>query len=553
MTPATTQEELECGSAAGVFDVIVVGGGFAGLFALHRLREHGFRVRLIEAASGIGGTWYQNRYPGCRCDIDSVDYSYSFSDSLQQEWSWTERYASQPEILGYLEHVVERFALRPDIQLNTRIVAATWLEETTEWSLESSEGEVFRSTFVVMATGVLSAAQVPDFPGLSDFDGEVHHTSAWPRQSVNVAGRRIGVIGTGSSGTQLIPRIAELAAELRVFQRTAHFVVPARNRPLDPEALREWKEHYGEHRLRASRTRAAHNQLPNWRDHFEMTPEERRLELERRWELGGLHLLRSFADVFTSQEANDAVADFLREKIREIVDDPETAALLTPKGFPLGTKRLCSGTGYYETFNRANVALVDLGAEPIDRITARGVRTSRQEYALDVLVLATGFDAMTGSLARIDIRGVDAEALREHWRDGPLTLFGVMVQGFPNMFVTAGPGSPSVLGNMVAAGEQHVRWIADLLVHMRERGLRRVEPDGQAESEWTCHVDELADRTLFRLATNSWYVGGNVPGKPRRFMAYLGGHAAYGDRLAEVAESGYAGFDLTWARAGVSA
>ncbi len=520
-------------------DVAIVGAGFAGLLLLHRLRELGLEARVYESAADVGGVWFWNRYPGARCDVESLQYSYSFSDALQQEWRWSERYAAQAEILAYINHVAERFELRRDIRFRTRIEAATFDDATDRWTLRTEHGEAVSARFCIMATGALSAARVPEFEGLADFKGDSHHTGAWPHEGVDFSGRRVAVIGTGSSGIQAIPAIAEQADRLVVFQRTPNFTIPAWNAPLADAAQREWKANYAEHRTRAREVGSLYEFTD--RAASQTSDAERRAEYERRWNQGGVNFLHSFNDLLVDKASNDTIADFVRAKIRGIVRDPEVAAALSPTTYPLGTKRICVDTGYYETFNRANVGLVDLRRTPIERITRDGIRTSTREYALDSIVFATGYDALTGALARIDIRGVEGQALKDKWAHGPRTYLGLMSAGFPNLFIVTGPGSPSVLVNMIVGIEQHVEWISRCLVDLREHGYTRIDAERQAEDRWVEHVNQAADKTLFPLA-DSWFIGANVPGKPRVFMPYVAKIGVYRRECDAVAANGYEGF-----------
>jgi cyclohexanone monooxygenase len=532
------------GTEAQRYDAVVVGAGFAGLYALHRLRGDGLRVRVLEAGSGIGGTWFWNRYPGARCDVESLDYSYSFSEELQQEWSWSERYPAQPELLRYLEHVADRFGLWPDIQLDTRVVAAEFDEEAGEWTVTTEAGEAFTARFCVMATGILSASQVPDIPGLDGFEGEWHHPARWPREGVDFTGKRVGVIGTGSTGIQMIPEIAREAGHTYIFQRTANFSVPNANRPMDPEAEREVKARYAEQREFARRSLLGVAIPPGEESVLAVGEEEARRTFQERWEQGGgMPVLLAYNDLLVDERANAVVADFVRGKIRETVKDPETAELLVPRDFPIGAKRLCQDEGYFETFNRDDVTLVDIRANPITEITPTGLRTAAEEYPLDVIVFATGFDAMTGALLAIDIRGRDGRTLREAWADGPHAYLGLAVAGFPNLFTITGPGSPSALSNVVTSIEQHVDWIADCVGDLAERGSTTIEATPEAQEAWMAHVAEVAQMTLFPRAA-SWYVGANVPGKPQVFMPYVGGVGPYRERCAAIAAAGYEGFVL---------
>lgn len=524
------------------FDAIVVGAGFAGVYSVYKLRSLGLSVRGFDAGDGIGGTWYHNRYPGARCDIESLDYSYSFSEELQQEWPWTERYASQPEILEYINHVADRFDLRKDIQLNTRVTGATFDEVEERWTVTTEAGEVFSAKYAIMATGVLSVAQVPSVAGLESFDGEWYHSGDWPHEGVDVNGKRVGVIGTGSSATQMIPLLAEQAEQLYVFQRTPNFTMPAQNYPMKPEVEKEWKANYSERRKFAWLSGFGHNQVTNPKSGKDVSAEERRAELENRWELGGLYMMRAFKDILTDAEVNDEAAEFVREKIRGIVADPETAEALSPRGLYIGTKRLCSGTAYYETYNRPNVTLVDVKKSPIERVVPKGLRTADADYELDVLVFATGFDAMTGAMRNINPTGRDGLRLMDVWQAGPRTYLGLSVAGFPNLFILAGPGSPSVFSNMVTSIEQHVEWVAACVSHMQAAGHSTIEATLEAQDKWTEHVAELASKTLYADSRNTWFYGANTPGKPRVFMPYLGGVGNYHKRITDAAAAGYEGF-----------
>ena len=526
---------------AQALDVLVVGAGFGGLYALHRFRGMGLAVRVIEAGSGVGGTWFWNRYPGARCDVESLAYSYAFSRELELEWNWSERYATQPEILRYANHVADRFELRRDIQFDTRVESANYEETTGRWLARLSTGESVSAQFLVMATGCLSAANTPQFPGLDSFAGRIVHTGQWPEEGVELAGKRVAIIGTGSSAVQSIPILAEQAEQLVVFQRTPNYSMPARNAPLEPSYQAEVKASYAEFRKPYAGGDFGLDFDPRAHLWTDATPEERRDEFERRWAAGGLGLVGSYADVFTNPEANQAVGEFVRSKIREIVKDPAIAELLSPRTF-IGCKRPCADTGYFETFNRANVTLVDISQTQIEAITPRGVRANGREYAADVLVLATGFDAMTGALFRIEIRGRGGVLLRDKWADGPRTYLGLATSGFPNFFTITGPGSPSVLANMIMGIEQHVDWIADCIAHLRSRGLSRIEAERASEDAWVAHVNEIAGRTIYPTC-NSWYLGANIPGKPRVFMPYLG-LPRYIAKCDEVAAAGYAGFTL---------
>ncbi|MEO0981471.1 MAG: alpha/beta hydrolase fold domain-containing protein [Pseudomonadota bacterium] len=524
-------------------DVVVVGAGFAGMYQLHRLRELGLRTRVIEAGDGVGGTWYWNRYPGARCDIESLAYSYGFSPELEQDWQWSEKYATQPEILRYAEHVADRFDLRRDMTFGTRVTRAAYDESAGRWMVHTDTGEAISAQYLIMATGCLSAPKVPDIPGAGAFDGPTYQTGRWPHEEVDFTGLRVGVIGTGSSAVQSIPLIAEQAAQLTVYQRTPAFSQPAFNRPLGNAEVSDMKERYRDYRA-AQRLEAAGIPNPPRGDVsvFEVGEEEREASYEAGYQSGLLTALSgAYTDVLTDKAANDTVVDFLHRKIREKVDDPDTAEALTPRAYPFATKRPCLDTNYYETFNRDNVRLVDLRKTPIETITKAGVRTSAGEDELDALIFATGFDAMTGAILNVDIIGVDGASLRDKWAGGPRTYLGLCVAGFPNLFTITGPSSPSVLSNMLVSIEQHVDWITDCLKWMGERGLSVIEPTEAAEEEWTAHADQVANMTLFPEA-DSWYTGANVPGKTKTMMVYTAGVGVYRIICDQIAAAGYEGF-----------
>jgi cyclohexanone monooxygenase len=522
-------------------DVLIIGAGFAGLHMLHQLRSRGYKVRVIEAAGDVGGVWYWNRYPGARCDVESLQYSYSFSSELEQQWVWTERYAAQPEILRYIEHVADRFDLRRDISFNTRVLRACFDETQDQWLLDTDTGLHISARFCVMATGALSIPRLPDIPGIDGFKGKVHHTGAWPHEGVDFSGQRVGVIGTGSSGIQAIPAIAAQAAQLVVFQRTANFVIPAHNGPLHDAEQQAWKQDYALHRERARQL----GTLYEFSDKAaaQTSASARQAEYERRWQKGGVNFIHAFNDLMVNPQSNETIADFVRAKIRSIVKDPAVAESLCPNDHPLGTKRICVDTGYFETYNRANVRLVDLKKTPIRQVQAAGVLTSEGLHELDALVCATGYDALTGAVLNIDIHGVDGQSLQEKWANGPRTYLGLMTQGFPNMFIITGAGSPSVLVNMVVGIEHHVAWISDALAYLRQRGMTRMQASREAEDRWVEHVNEAANRTLLPQA-NSWFLGANIPGKPRVFMPYVARIGVYRQECQDVADQGYAGFVL---------
>ena len=533
--------------ADATYDVVVVGAGFAGMYMLHRLRGLGLSARVYEQGGDVGGTWYWNRYPGARCDVESMQYSYSWSDELQQDWDWSERYAPQPEILKYAGHVADRFDLRKDIQFDTRVVSSVFDERDNRWTVTLGDGARARAQFVVLATGCLSNARMPDLPGLADFKGQVYHTGHWPHETVDFTGLKVGVVGTGSSAIQSIPVIAEQADHLTVFQRTANFSVPARNAALTLEERKAFRDNYPEIRRRAREEmkNGIVQEVPDRGAHDD-ADEVRHAKYADRWTRGGLTFMGAYNNLALDKAANDTAADFIRARIAEIVKDPATAKLLQPDSHPVGSKRICVDTDYYATFNRDNVSLVDLKTNPIDTITAMGLRSGGRDHPLDALVLATGFDAMTGSVAKIDIRGRDGVTLNDKWSAGPRTYLGLMSAGFPNLFLITGPGSPSVLSNMIVAIEQHVDWLSDLLAVMRDQRIATIDADVGAEDAWVAHVNEVAQGTLYPTA-NSWYMGANVPGKPRIFMPYIGGVHVYGQKLKDVAAKGYEGFVMAGA------
>jgi cyclohexanone monooxygenase len=545
--------EILSGSSAA-YDVVIVGAGFAGLYMLHRLRELGFSARVYEAGGGVGGTWYWNRYPGARCDVESLEYSYSFSEELRREWEWTERYAAQPEILRYLNHVADRFDLRRDIQFDTKITAATFDESEDLWIIETDGGSRVSAKFCVMATGCLSAAKVPDYKGLDTFHGMWYHTGRWPHEGVDFTGQKVAVIGTGSSGIQSIPVIARQASELYVFQRTPNFSLPAQNGPLPAEVLEDWSENGPKYRELAKTTPFGFLVQAGGpkQSALEVPPEARERLYEDGWRVGGFGMLVAFNDLVVNRESNDTAAEFVRNKIRGIVRDPAVAEKLAPKDHPIATKRPCVDTGYFETYNRDNVMLIDTRATPIEEITASGPRTTDRQFAVDSIVFATGFDAMTGALNNIQIRGRDGKYLKDKWSAGPRAYLGLMVAGFPNLFTITGPGSPSVLSNMAISIEQHVDWIADCIAYLQKHSIATIEASSEAEDNWVSHVNEVANQTLYPLA-NSWYVGANIPGKPRVFMPYIGGFPAYCQKCNEVAANHFYGFTLATARRGALA
>jgi cyclohexanone monooxygenase len=525
-------------------DIAIVGAGFSGLYMLHKARAMGLSARVFEAGSGVGGTWFWNRYPGARVDIESHEYSYSFSEELEHEWKWSERYAAQPELLRYLNHVADRFDLRRDIRFETRVTSAAFDEAAHRWIVTTDKGDRISARYCVMATGCLSVPKKIDIPGADTFKGEVYNTSSWPSEKVDFRGKRVGIIGTGSSAVQTITEIAPEVGSLHIFQRTPSYSLPAHNGPANPEVFENWLAN-----RQANRQAERDNPIGivaavvSDKMALETPAEERRQVFEDRWNKGGFAIGGAFADFLVVKEANDTFVDFIAEKVRGIVKDPVTADLLIPKTYPAGSKRICVDTGYFEVFNRDNVTLVDISKAPVT-VTPKGVKTGEAEYEFDALIFALGFDAMTGALSKIDIRGRGGEALKDKWDGGPRTYLGLMVSGFPNMFIVTGPGSPSVLSNMVVSIEQHIDWISDCIAAMGQRQMDAIEATEAAEEMWVAHVNEVANMTLYPQA-NSWYIGANVPGKPRVFMPYPGGVNVYRDFCKDVVAKGYEGFVMS--------
>jgi cyclohexanone monooxygenase len=531
------------GGATPDFDAIVVGAGFAGLYSLYKLREAGFSARAFEAGGDVGGTWYWNRYPGARCDIESMFYSYQFDEDLQQEWEWTERYSAQPEILAYANHVADRFDLREFIQFDTRVTSAVWDNEAGLWTVETDQGERVTARFFILGTGNLSSTNMPEIEGRDSFEGPVYHTGQWPHEDVDFAGKRVAVIGTGSSGIQSIPEIAKQATYVTVFQRTANYTIPAWNEPLAPEVAKEIKQNYPALRAKAREFFSCNIIYPAGESPFDVDDATRIQDYENKWQAGGLGFIVTYRNLLQSDESNQTAADFVRNKIRETVHDPKVAELLCPTN-TIGCKRLCVDTDYYKTFNRENVELVSVAETPIEKITPEGVVVEGKTYPADAIVFATGFDAMTGSILEINIRGRDGVRIQDTWDGGPKTYLGLTVAGFPNMFTITGPGSPSVLANMIPAIEQHVDFILGGMTHLRDTGKGRIEAEPDAQVSWGEHVNEVADISL-RATCDSWYVGANVPGKPRVFMPYIGGFPDYCAKCEEVVDNGYTGFVLS--------
>jgi len=526
-------------------DVVVIGAGFGGLYATYRLAASGRRFRVFEKAPDVGGTWFYNRYPGARCDVDSVQYSYSFSDDLQQEWEWTERFAGQPEILRYIRHVAQRFDLYRHISFDTRVTSVVWDDAARCWEVSTDRGDTVRATWVVTAVGCLSTPKEPEIDGLADFAGESYYTNSWPHDEPDFRGKRVGVIGTGSSGIQSIPLIAETAAEVTVYQRTPAYTMPAMNRPLEPDEVVAHKAQYAQHRAQERGSRSGTLVVGHTDPALAASDQERRRRFEECWRAGSFGCaLVSFSDIVTHRDANDHLVDFLQEKVHAIVEDQEVASALASWEYPFGSRRVCLDTDYYATFNAPHVHLVDVKRDPIIAVTPGGVRTQSGERAHDVIVYATGFDAFTGTLFRLGIRGRDGVRLADAWADGPRTYLGLQTAGFPNLFVVVGPQSPSLVVNVVRAIEQHVDWIMDALDHADAHGIGVVEADPAAQDDWVDHVAEVGHATLYPVA-DSYMTNANIPGKPRVFMPYLGGFGAYGERIAQVAAQGYPGFVLS--------
>ena len=533
------------GNSAGSpteLDVVIVGAGFAGMYLLHRVRQLGLTTRVVEAGGDVGGTWYWNRYPGARCDVPSADYSYSFDAELDETWVWSEKYAPQPEILRYAQHVADRLDLRGDISFGSRVEEAVWNDTEQRWQLRTSQGEELSCRFYVMATGCLSMPKEVDIAGTDAFAGDVYFTSRWPHEGVDFSGKRVAVIGTGSSAIQSIPIIAAQAAQVTVFQRTPNFSMPANNGPIPEAKLERLRTNRGEYREAAKWSQAGVPLPVATVSALAVSDEERFAAYDDAWNHGGImEILSTYADHLSNAASNELLSEFVRNKIRGVVDDPETAEALCPTTYPIGTKRLCVDTGYYQTFNRPNVRLVDLRRHPIKTITASGIDLVDESLAFDAIVFATGFDAMTGAIVSVDITGRDGLTLREAWADGPVTYLGLMVSRFPNLFMITGPGSPSVLSNMMVSIEQHVDWIADCIGDLDAAGDASIEPTEEAVAGWTRHVNDWADITLVARA-NSWYMGANVPGKPRVFLPYVGGVGRYRTVCNEVVQNDYLGF-----------
>ena len=533
-------------------DVVVVGAGFSGLYLLYRFRKAGFSTRVFERGGDVGGTWYWNRYPGARCDVESLQYSYSFDEQLQQDWHWPEKFSAQPDILAYANHVADRFNLKKDIEFNIEVKASWFDEKLKTWKITTNTGEEINAQYFIMATGCISTTQIPNIKGLSDYVGNTFHTGDWPHEEVDFSGQSIAVIGTGSSGIQSIPVLAKQAKKLTVFQRTPNYSIPSQNEPMTKKYERSWKDVYSERRKEMRYS--AHGSLKDLNDVPALSvDEDQRQELyTKRWAIGGTGFLGSFNDLLTNADANYTAAEYVRQQIKRVVKDKETAEILCPRSYPIGTKRICIDTGYFETYNRENVKLVDISKKPIQRLVTDGIIVDDQLYPFDSIIFATGFDAMTGSIFNVDIKGRDGLALKEKWNAGPKTYLGLMSASFPNLFMITGPGSPSVKSNMIMSIEQHVDLVIETLLSMRRKGLSVVEPELEAENKWVDHVQEVANKTLFPQA-NSWYMGANIPGKPRLFMPYIGGVGAYREICEEIVANNYRGFKFEKSKQAIAA
>ena len=533
-------------------DVVVVGAGFSGLYLLYRLRKAGFSTRVFERGGDVGGTWYWNRYPGARCDVESLQYSYSFDEQLQQDWHWPEKFSAQPDILAYANYVADRFNLKKDIEFNIEVKASWFDENLKRWKITTNTREEINAQYFIMATGCISTTQIPNIKGLSDYVGNTFHTGNWPHEEVDFSGQSIAVIGTGSSGIQSIPVLAKQAKKLTVFQRTPNYSIPSQNEPMTKKYERSWKDVYSERRKEMRYS--AHGSLKDLNDVPALSvDEDQRQELyTKRWAIGGTGFLGSFNDLLTNADANYTAAEYVRQQIKRVVKDKETAEILCPRSYPIGTKRICIDTGYFETYNRENVKLVDISKKPIQRLVRDGIIVDDQLYAFDSIIFATGFDAMTGSIFNVDIKGRDGLALKEKWNAGPKTYLGLMSASFPNLFMITGPGSPSVKSNMIMSIEQHVDLVIETLLSMRRKGLSVVEPELEAENKWVDHVQEVANKTLFPQA-NSWYMGANIPGKPRLFMPYIGGVGAYREICEEIVANNYRGFKFEKSKQAIAA
>ena len=542
----------EAHAAARRVDVVVVGAGFGGLYAVYKFREMGLEVAAFEAGGNVGGVWYWNRYPGARVDLPSIDYSYSFSREIEQEWTWSEEFAAQPELLAYMNFVADRLDLRKHYRFGTRVTAAAWDEKRRTWRVTTDQGDSVEATHCVMATGPISVPKDPDIPGIERFRGELLRAARWPHHPVDFAGKRVGLIGTGSSGIQIVQEVGPRAGELFVFQRTPSFSMPMRNQKLEPDFVAEVKRNYAGIREAARNSPTGGVRPWSTRAYFSVTPARRRELLEDAWKAGGLAVLGTFTDLMSNAEANEQVAEFVRDKVSEVVRDPQTAEKLKPRGYPVFARRPCIDTSYYETYNLPNVHLVDCIADPIVEITEKGVRTEAGETELDMLILATGYDALTGALLACDVTGRGGRRVQEKWKEGARSYLGIMMEGFPNLFMTTGPNGPAALANIVRTSENDVDWIADAITHMDRNGLSAIEPTRKAEDDWMTLVSRLAQRSLI-LKAKSWWVGANVKGKPQGLPMFTGGFHKYREYCAAAAQDGYRNFSFERAEEALTA
>ena len=521
-------------------DVVIIGAGFSGMYATHRLRNQ--KIVCLEAGDGVGGTWYWNRYPGARVDIESVEYSYGFDEELQQQWRWPEYFSAQPDLERYANHVADRFNLRDHIRFSNPVKSMQFNQTENLWHVHTAKGDHFTCRYVIAATGSLTAPNLPPWPGRDKFKGKIYHTARWPAEGVDFTGKRVGFIGTGSTGIQAMPIIAEQAEQLVVFQRTPAYCMPSGNRPLDEAHEQDWKANYPERRKQMLGTYGASlTETPELSAH-DCSPEQRQQILEKAWNSkSAFQMILAFTDVMTDADANEMVCEFVREKIRSIVKDPSVAELLCPTTYPIGGKRLCVGNGYFEMFNRDNVKLVDVKNAPIVEFTESGLRTQAEEYGLDIIITATGFDAVTGAMDRIDIEGCDNRKLKDKWADGPTTYLGAMVSGFPNMFMIHGPSTPAAQAQMITTGEWQVDWTANIIETMEREGLSYIDVTEEAEDEWAQEVEMVSEQSLHKLA-DSWYNGKNIEGKKGGLMIYVGGFPRFSELCDAAVAEGYKGF-----------
>jgi len=525
-------------------DAVIIGAGISGMYQLHKLRKIGLTVKVYEGGTGVGGTWYWNRYPGARFDSESVSYGYSFSEELLQEWNWKERFSPQPDNLEYLEYVADKFDLRKDIQFSTRVTSAHYGEKENEWSVATDDGQAIKCQFLITAVGVLSTPFVPEIKGLNSFQGASWHTANWPKEHVGFEGKKVGVIGTGATAVQLIQEVAKTAGQLTVFQRTANFCKPLGNSLISDDEQEEIKKNYSKIFQRCRETFGSFLADFEKRSAFDVTPEEREARYEELWNEPGFGFwLGTYEDILTDPKANETQAEFARKKIRSRVNDPKVAEMLCPTSHPIGTKRMPLETGYYEVYNQPNVELVDIKATPIEVVTESSLKTTQTEYEFDMLILATGFDTVTGSLDRIDIRGSNGVSLKEKWVDGPRTYLGMGSSGFPNLFTLVGPHNGATFCNIPRCIEQNVEWVSDCIEHMTKNDIRRIEPNKDAEDRWTEHVQDVASGSLL-TKTDSWFMGANIPGKPRQMYLYAGGSPLYRKTCDDVASNNYEGYTL---------